>query len=70
MSPFDRNRSTFLYTDADRKGGMDYVLIQEEEGKKFLISTGSTRLIKAQNGYSTTEIELAALVWAVKKARH
>ena len=62
----------FLYTDAARIGGMGYILIQEEElsEKKFLIATGSTRLSKAQRGYSTTELELAAIVWAVKKTRH
>ena len=27
LSPFDKDRSTFLYTDAARKGGMGFVLI-------------------------------------------
>ena len=52
LSQFDGEKSTYLYTDAVRKGGMGYILLQEDEGprKNFLISTGSTRLSKAQNG--------------------
>ena len=68
LSPFDKDRNTYLYTVAEGMGGMGYILIQEEEGskKKLFISTGSTRLPKAQKRYSTTELELAAIVWAVK----
>ena len=44
------------------------MLFQEDEkNKKYLIACGSSKLIKAQNGYSTTELELSAAVHEVKK---
>ena len=71
LSPFAMNRKTLLYTDASRLQGLGFILIQEDEvtGEKFLISCGSTRLTKSQRGYSTTELEMAAVVYAVKKVR-
>ena len=46
-------------------------MIQEnEEGERTLIACGSTRLTKAQKGYSTTELELAGFLYAVKKTRY
>ena len=69
LSPFDKNRVTQLYTDASRVQGLGFILIQEDEssGEKFLISCGSSRLTKAQKGYSLTELEMSAVVYAIKK---
>ena len=47
------------------------MLIQEDENKKkHLIACGSSKLTQAQRGYSTTELELCAAVYAVKKCRY
>ena len=45
------------------------MLQEDSEGKKYLISCGSSRLTQAQGGYSTMELELSAAIFAVKKCR-
>ena len=72
LSSFDREKQIYLYTDASHLQELRFILIQEDRatGKKSLITTGSTKLTKSQRGYSTTEFELKAVTWAVKKAHY
>ena len=54
-----------LYTDASyiRFG---YILTQEQEGCEYPIAYGSKRILPAERNYSVTDLEGAALVWAIE----
>ena len=58
-----------MYTDASRLRGLAYILVQPKgEGKhKSVILYGSTVLSATQANYSTTELELLAILWALQK---
>lgn len=69
VRPFDLEAKTELVTDASRLG-LGYALLQRPKNKPDsvnLINCGSTSLSDAQHNYSTLELELNAITWAVKK---
>src|ERR1043165_5253706 len=59
----------FLYTDASYIG-FGYILAQERNGKEYSVAYGSKRTLPAERNYSVTDLEGAALVWAVEQNRH
>jgi hypothetical protein len=59
-----------LYTDASGQA-LGAVLQQEGNDKKEnVIAYASKSLTKAEQNYSTTELESYAVIWAVEKFRH
>jgi hypothetical protein len=65
---FDPSLPTTLLTDASRKNGLGYALIQESlNGKTRLIQCGSCSLSPAETRYATIELECLAAQYAVKK---
>jgi hypothetical protein len=58
-----------LHTDACAKG-YGAVLTQVREGKERVISYASKGSTKTESKYGATQLELKALVWAVKHYRH
>src|ERR1044072_126621 len=65
----DFKRPFIIYTDASYTG-MGYILAQEYEGQEHPISFGSRRTLPSENNYSVTDLEGAAVVWAIEKNRH
>ena len=67
VKPFDPSLKTQLLTDASRLFGLGYALIQlRSDGPNSLIACGSKSLTPTQQRYSTIEIELLAVKWAVE----
>ena len=69
LKHFDPAKKITLQTDASRLNGIGYVLLQEENGKSFVIQCGSRYLSETESRYAAVEIELLAIVWAVQKCR-
>lgn len=59
-----------LETDAAQSRGLGFALWQEEEDGRLwkLLQCGSRAVTPTESRYSATEIELLAVVWAVRKA--
>ena len=62
----DPEKTFVLRTDA-LDYGIGAVLIQEHEGKLFLICYASKKLSDAEGYYSTIEKECLAVVWVIKR---
>ena len=62
----DPEKTFVLRTDA-LDYGIGAVLIQEHEGKLFLICYASKKLSEAEGNYSTIEKECLAVVWGIKR---
>ncbi len=59
-----------LETDAAQTKGLGFALWQEESDKKWkLLQCGSRCITPTESRYSATEVELLAVVWAVKKCK-
>src|ERR1044072_7507253 len=58
-----------IYTDASYTG-MGYILAQEYDRQEHPISFGSRRTLPSENNYSVTDLEGAAVVWAIENNRH
>ena len=67
LNHFDQSWDTRLVTDASRLHGLGFVLMQSKGDKVKVIQCGSRSLASAEKNYSTLELELAAIVWAVQK---
>ena len=65
----DFQKVFILYTDASYVG-FEFILAQEVEGKEYPIAYGNRRTMEAERNYSVTNLEGAALVWAVEKNKH
>ena len=73
IKAFDPNKEIHLYTDAVQIRGLGFVLLQPtgNQAKPYnLIQAGSTHLTDTQSRYSTYQIKLLALVYALEKTRH
>ena len=70
LLPFDISFVLEMYTDASRLGGLAYILVKPKGDwkHKAIIQCGSTALTAAQANYSTTELELLAILWGLQKA--
>src|ERR1044071_1433618 len=69
LKHLDFNRPFIIYTDASYTG-MGYILAQEHDRQEHPISFESHRTLPSENNYSVTDLEGAAVVWAIEKNRH
>ena len=67
LNHFDPSWDTKLVTDASRLNGLGFVLMQCKKDKVKVIQCGSRSLSPAEKNYSTLELELTAIVWAIQK---
>ena len=65
----DFQEAFVLFTDASYVG-FGFILAQERNRKEYPIAYGSRRTSSAEKNYSVTDLEGAALVWAVEKNKH
>lgn len=65
LAPFEPTAETALQTDASRKNGLGYALLQKQEGRWRLIQCGS----RTESRYAMVELELNAVEWAMSKCR-
>lgn len=70
VQPFDMTLETEILTDASRLFGLGYILVQRGGEKLRVIQCGSKALTGAQSRYSTVELEMLGVQWAVHKCRH
>ena len=66
---FDASKLTILHTDAARKGGLGFALMQREEDGDHLLLCGSRVTSPTEQRYSVSELEFLAVIWAVEKCR-
>ena len=69
LNHFNTSWPTQLVTDASRLHGLGFVLLQAKDGITKVIQCGSRSLSPAERNYSTLELELTAIVWAIQKTR-
>lgn len=69
LAHFDASLPTKLETDASRMMGFGFVLRQRHGEEWKLIQCGSRFLTDTESRYAVIEMEMAALVWAVKKCK-
>lgn len=67
LSHYDPSKKIILQTDASKLNGLGYLLLQEENGQKKLVQCGSRFLTPPETRYSVVELEMLAVVWAIKK---
>ena len=67
LNHFNPLWDTKLVTDASRLHGLGFVLMQQHNDKTKVIQCGSRSLSPAEKNYSTLELELTAITWAVQK---
>ena len=69
LAMFDKDAETCLQTDASRRFGLGFALLQRQSGteKWRLIQCGSRFLQDAETRYAMVELEALAIQWAIKK---
>ena len=67
LNHFDPSWDTRLITDASRLHGLGFVLMQTSGDNTKVVQCGSRTLSPAEKNYSTLELELTAIVWAIHK---
>ena len=68
LGMFKLDAKTVLQTDASKKNGLGFALLQLQEGKWRLITCGSRFLNPAESRYAMVELEALAIYWAIKKS--
>ena len=67
MEPFDPKFESIIYSDSCAEG-VGFILVQKSpENKISIICTGSKGLTSPQTRYSVFDLELSAIVFALKK---
>ena len=69
LAHFDPTLPTALQTDASRFKGLGYAFLQQHGGIWNLIQCRSRFLSDAETRYAVIELELVAVVWALKKCK-
>ncbi|KAG0729731.1 Retrovirus-related Pol polyprotein from transposon opus [Chionoecetes opilio] len=69
LAHFDPALPTVLQTDASRLKGLGYALLQRHGTKLRLVQCGSRFLSDTETRYAVVELELLAVVWAMRKCR-
>ena len=69
LAYYDPKLPVTLQTDAARLKGLGYACMQRHGNKWKLVQCGSRFLTDTESRYSTIELELLAIVWAIKKCR-
>ena len=70
LKHYDVKKEVELLTDASRLHGIGYALTQRDvEGRINIVQCGSRSLTGAETRYATIELELLAIVWAIRKCR-
>lgn len=67
LAYFDPTLPTMLQTDASRRNGFGFVLLQKHNDLWKLVQCGSRFLTDTESRYAVIELELAAVLWSVKK---
>ncbi|QQP57647.1 Uncharacterized protein FKW44_002706 [Caligus rogercresseyi] len=68
LGMFDPTAETCLQTDASRKHGLGFALLQKDKDDKWrLIQCGSRFLKDVETRYAMVELEALAIYWAIKK---
>ena len=69
LAPFDQTAETVLQTDASRKNGLGYALLQKQQHHCRLIHCGSRFVTDTESRYAMVELELKKAEWAMSKCR-
>lgn len=64
---FDPSLPTMLQTDASRLQGLGFVLLQKHGDDWKLVQCGSRFLSDTESRYAVIEVEMAAVLWAIRK---
>ena len=69
LAHYDPSLPTVLQTDAARLKGLGYALLQLHGDRWRLVQCGSRFLTDTESRYAMVELELLAVVWALRKCR-
>ena len=69
LAHFDPKLPTVLQTDASRRKGLGFALLQRHEATWRLVQCGSRFLSDTESRYAMVELEMLAVVWAMQKCR-
>ena len=58
-----------LQTDASRLKGLGFALLQKHQHAWKLVQAGSRFITETESNYAMVELELLALVWAMRKCQ-
>ena len=67
LKPIDTNRDVIIMADASEKMGYGYMMMQlGDDGNVHAVSYGAKSVTKAQSRYTPAELELIAVVMAIR----
>ena len=69
LTQFDPKLPVKLQTDASKLNGLGFALLQQYGEQWKLIQCGSKFLTPTETRYATIELEMLAILWAIKKCR-
>ena len=69
LTTYDPQLETTLHTDASRTKGLGYVLMQKHPEGNKLVECGSRFVTDTESRYAMVELELQAVVWAIKRCK-
>jgi hypothetical protein len=69
LKQFDPNLETALHTDASRRNGLGYVLLQNHPEGWRLVQCGSHFVSDAESRYAMVELKMRGVEWALKACR-
>jgi hypothetical protein len=69
LAPFDKDLPIIQMTDASKKNGLGFALMQEKTNKSMsLVMCGSRFITETERRYAMVELELLAAAWAMEKS--
>ena len=69
LKKFDLSLENAFHTDASKRNGLGYALLQEHAKGRRLVQAGSRFATDAESNYEMVELEMKGVEWAVKKCR-